>query len=143
MSFRMPIASREDVGATPRGRMTPNRALRIFEANKGICVSCGKPIDGVREEWFIEHPRSLGMGGPDNDAALRPAHWACKPGKDAEDAGRLAKARDVKKRHLGIPQAKSSIPARPRREKPKLDKLPFPERRKNTLYAPNDGRPAR
>lgn len=140
MAFRLPPASREDVGATPRRKMTPNRALRIFEANKGICVTCGRAIDGVREDYFIEHPRSLGMGGSDKDEDLGPAHWACKALKDAADAKHLAKARDVKKLHLGIARSKAPIPQRPCVPKAKSDKLPIPPRRANALYAPKGDR---
>lgn len=136
MAFRMPTPSREDVGATPRRKMTPGRALRIFEANKGICVLCSRPIDGVREDYFIEHPRSLGLGGSDDDAKLGPAHYACKPAKDTSDAGSLKKARGVKRRHVGITQPKGNIPSRPAVVKAKPDKLPIPPRRENYPYAP-------
>ena len=132
MAFRMPPASREDVGVTPRARMTPNRALRIFESRKGICFLCKRPIDGVREDYFIEHPRSLGLGGPDKDDALWPAHWVCKPEKDAADAKSLAKARRVKKRHLGIEEPnKRKLQGRPFAPtgKAKAEKLPLPPRR--------------
>lgn len=92
----------EDVGTTKRGRMTPRRALGIWEMRRGICIICGEPIDGARDDWFIEHPRALELGGSDDDRELGPAHWFHKAAKDAEDHSAAARAKRIKRRHLGI-----------------------------------------
>ncbi len=92
----------EDVGTTKRRKMTPSRALKIWEANSGICILCGEPIDGARDDWFIEHPRALELGGPDEDEHLGPAHWFHKAQKDADDHSAAARSKRIKRRHLGI-----------------------------------------
>lgn len=96
-----------DVGTTPRRSMTATRRLRIFEEHKGICVTCKQPIDGVRQKWFIEHDRALGLGGKDSDENCGPAHYECKPVKDKADIEAIAQAKRRKQAHLGIRVAKS------------------------------------
>jgi 5-methylcytosine-specific restriction endonuclease McrA len=91
-----------DLGTTARQRLTASRKLLIWERNRGICCLCGQQIDGVREEWFIEHKRALELGGTNDDENLGPAHRVCKPDKDADDHRRAAKAKRVKQRFLGI-----------------------------------------
>lgn len=91
-----------DIGTTVRGTMTRRRALACWERHAGVCCLCGLPIDGTRNRWFIEHIRALELGGPDHDENLAPAHYTCKPQKDALDHHRAAKAKRVKARHLGI-----------------------------------------
>lgn len=91
-----------DVSSTPRRAMSTTRRLRIWEANGGRCILCGEKIDGVREEWTIEHKRALGLGGEDVDANCGPAHERCRRLKDKDDVGRIAKAKRQKARHLGI-----------------------------------------
>ena len=92
----------EDVGTTARRKMTPTRVLKIWEAHKGQCVTCGGQIDGTRDRWFIEHIRALELGGEDQDANCGPAHWTCKDAKDADDHGRASKAKRAKRNDLGI-----------------------------------------
>jgi 5-methylcytosine-specific restriction endonuclease McrA len=100
-----------DLGTNARQRLTASRKLRIWERNRGICCLCGQTIDGVREEWFIEHKRALELGGTNDDENLGPAHRVCKPEKDADDHRRAAKAKRVKQRFLGIRQQhRSSLP---------------------------------
>jgi hypothetical protein len=92
----------KDVGTTRRRRMTQTRALQAWERHKGICVNCNRLIDGVRDDWFVEHIRALELGGKDEDENLGPAHYACKPGKDAADHSAAAQAKRQKAHHLGI-----------------------------------------
>jgi 5-methylcytosine-specific restriction protein A len=92
----------EDVGTTKRGSMTPTRALRLWEAHAGRCIICDVRIDGAREDWFIEHPRALELGGPDTDDNAGPAHLWHKAAKDAADHRSAARAKRMKRRHLGI-----------------------------------------
>lgn len=87
---------------TPRRAMSKQRQLRIFEARKGVCFTCREPIDGVREKWFIEHERALGLGGEDTDANCWPAHFECKSAKDKADIAAIAQAKRRKAKHIGI-----------------------------------------
>jgi 5-methylcytosine-specific restriction endonuclease McrA len=80
----------EYVAHTPRSKMTKARAVRIFLARNGICVTCGQQIR-PGQGWFIEHPESLALGGSDNEADLWPAHRKCKASKDAADAAEKAR----------------------------------------------------
>jgi hypothetical protein len=43
--------------------MTQTRALQAWERHKGICVLCNVLIDGVRDDWYVEHIRALELGG--------------------------------------------------------------------------------
>jgi hypothetical protein len=103
----------EDVGTTRRRRMTQTRALQAWERHKGICVLCNVLIDGVRDDWFIEHIRALELGGKDEDENLGPAHYACKPGKDAADHSAAAQAKrqspSATKRKLATPNVEQTI----------------------------------
>lgn len=118
-----------DVGTTKRRSMTPTRRLRIFEAHKGICVTCKLPIK-AGDKWFIEHIRALELGGEDTDENCGPAHTiTCKAVKDAEDHSRAAKAKRAKQKHLGIKAPKQPIrsqgfPKRDRERKPLTKTLP-------------------
>ncbi len=114
---------------TRRKSMGKQRQLRIFEQRKGLCITCGEPIDGVREKWFIEHERALGLGGEDVDSNCWPAHVKCKPEKDKVDAAAIAEAKRRKAVHLGIRKQGRPIPAPPKPQKAKRDQLPIPPRR--------------
>ena len=50
----------------------------------------GEKIDGVREQWTVEHLRALGLGGEGVDWNCAPAHEHCRRGKDKDDVGRIA-----------------------------------------------------
>lgn len=98
-----------DVGTTKRRSMSPSRRLRIWEAHGGICCLCQTKIDGVREDWTVEHLRALGLGGEDEDKNCAPAHERCRRQKDKVDVTSIAKAKRVKSKHLGIAKPKSSL----------------------------------
>ena len=127
----------EDVGTTKRKKMTRSRALKRWEAHKGICITCERKIN-PGERWFIEHKRALELGGEDTDANCAPAHYACKAVKDAEDHGRAAKAKRAKQSALGIKdenRAKIKSPGFPAPVKtPKTLTKALPPRR--SLYQP-------
>jgi hypothetical protein len=116
----------EDVGTTKRRKMTKTRALKIWEAHKGICVTCKIIIDATREDWFIEHIRALELGGEDKDENCGPAHMACKKDKDAADHSAAAKAKRQKQQQLGIKDpSRKRIPQPPRApKKPSRPSLP-------------------
>lgn len=78
------------IAPTPRRKMTRSRRVKIFLAANGICCVCGVQIrDG--EQWDIEHPDALALGGSDDDSALRPVHFRCHKIKSKRDAGAKAK----------------------------------------------------
>lgn len=98
----------EDVGTTPRKPLTPTQRLKLFESFGGRCVLCDRKIE-AGERWIDEHLRALGLGGSNAAENRGPAHKACADaktfGKDG-DLARIAKAKRVKMRHLGIRQSK-------------------------------------
>ena len=91
-----------DVGTTKRKSMSRARRLRIWETGQGRCVVCGLPIDGVRENWIVEHIRPLALGGEDTDKNCGPAHEHCARTKTENDVSMIAKAKRQKAGHLGI-----------------------------------------
>lgn len=91
-----------DVGTTPRKPMSQMRRLRIWEAHKGVCILCNRKIDGVREDWIVEHVRALVLGGSDTDDNCGPAHEDCRRVKDKVDLAGGAKAKRMKAKHLRI-----------------------------------------
>jgi 5-methylcytosine-specific restriction protein A len=94
----------EDIGTTKRLAMPQMRILKIWEAGGGVCCLCNRPIDGTRDRWFIEHILALELGGKDTDDNCAPAHYECKPAKDADDHSRAAEAKREKAAQLGIPK---------------------------------------
>jgi 5-methylcytosine-specific restriction enzyme A len=92
-----------------RRRMTPLRRARIFDAAGGVCHLCGIRI-AVGETWEAEHVIALEISGDDSDGNLRPAHVACHRAKTAEDAGRIAKAKRVRAKHIGAHRPKATLP---------------------------------
>lgn len=120
-----------DVGTTRRRSMTPARRLKIWERHKGICCLCERTIDGARDRWYVEHLRALVLGGPDEDDNCAPAHYACKPEKDAADIAAATKAKHVKERHVGAHQPKRPMPfGRFSKFKRKMDGTIVPRRPK-------------
>lgn len=120
----MPFA---DVGTSKRLQMSRRRILAIWEASQGICCLCNKPIEGTKATWYVEHIRALELGGSDTDDNCGPAHYDCKPGKDADDHSRAAEAKREKAVSLGIPK-RSTLQGRgfaknPDKRKPATDKL--------------------
>lgn len=78
------------IAPTKRKKIDKRKAAKLFLLHGGICCNCGNIIrDG--EEWFIEHPDALILGGADDDANRKPAHVKCKAAKDAVDAAARAK----------------------------------------------------
>ena len=80
----------EYIAPTDRRSMTKPRRTKIFLSRNGVCCLCQTQIRAHVDEWFIEHPEALNLGGSDNDADLWPAHVRCKPKKDAADKALIA-----------------------------------------------------
>lgn len=80
--------AREQVEATPRRAMSPQRRLRIYMDNEGRCYKCRVkvPLKGT----VIEHPTQLWMGGSDDDKALKLICPPCDKVKTAKDASERA-----------------------------------------------------
>lgn len=90
----------EDVGTTPRRKLSARDRLAVFERCHGQCT-CGRKVQ-VGEYWQADHPRALGLGGADNPAELVVLGECCLPAKNADDMRRIAKAKRQKTRHIGI-----------------------------------------
>ncbi len=106
----MPFVEIEDVGTTPRRKLTPHRRLQVWEMTNGRCVLCGRKIDGVRERWIVEHLRALELGGDDSLDNMGPAHAACAFIKTQNDHRRAAKAKRQKIQHIGAYASKCPLP---------------------------------
>lgn len=104
------------IAPTPRKPMNKQRRAKIFLARNGMCCLCHTQIVAHRDDWFIEHPEALDLGGSDNDADLWPAHVRCKPRKDAADAALIASRNssidkncvDARRKARPMPGSKSS-----------------------------------
>lgn len=76
---------------TKRKKINRKEATRLFLLHNGICCNCGQQIR-PGEDWFIEHPDALVLGGADDDSNRRPSHVKnCKAKKDAADAAARSK----------------------------------------------------
>lgn len=93
-----------------RRRISTRLRISIFTDAAGLCHICGRPIDGTRERWEVEHIIPLALGGADDAGNMRPAHTRCHRSKTTEDVGRLAKAKRQEARHLGAKKARAVIP---------------------------------
>lgn len=86
---------------TSRRRISKRDRVKIFDAADGICHLCGVKIQ-IGEEWDVEHPLALSLGGSDHIDDLRPAHVACHKTKTADDHRMRAKADRQRAKHLGV-----------------------------------------
>jgi 5-methylcytosine-specific restriction endonuclease McrA len=100
----------EDVGTTVRRKLTPRRRLQVWETTDGLCVLCGRRIDGARERWIAEHVTALELGGPDALDNMGPAHEACAFVKTQDDHRRAGQAKRQKIRHIGANASKRPMP---------------------------------
>lgn len=103
-----------DVGTTPRKPLTPTQRLKLFEAHKGLCGLCGATIR-AGDIWIDEHIIPLGLGGTNDLTNRAPVHVQCANSKthgSDGDVARIAKAKRVKMRHLGIKAQKQKIQSR-------------------------------
>ncbi|KFG68669.1 HNH endonuclease [Microvirga sp. BSC39] len=113
----------EDVGSTPRKALTPTQRLKLFESWHGCCCICERKIQ-AGEAWIDEHIRPLAMGGTNELDNRGPAHKACADakthGKDG-DLARIAKAKRIKMRHVGIRKPSKFPTSRDSRFKQKIN----------------------
>jgi 5-methylcytosine-specific restriction endonuclease McrA len=106
----MPFIEVQDVGTTPRRKLTPHRRLQVWEKTAGICVICHLKIDGVRERWIVEHKRALELGGADELENMGPAHETCASAKTQDDHRRAAKAKRQKISYIGAHAPRRPFP---------------------------------
>lgn len=95
---------------TTRRRFS-SRALtaRLAEFGGHCACGCGQEITAASGvEW--DHRIALELGGADEINNLEPLTRACHAAKTKVDVGRIAKARRVKARHLGLNQPKQRLP---------------------------------
>jgi 5-methylcytosine-specific restriction endonuclease McrA len=82
-----------------RGSMTPQRALRIFQAADGRCHICERKL-GPADDWEVEHVIALENGGTDDDANLAPACSWCHADKTTDDHAQAGHGRRMAVRHV-------------------------------------------
>jgi 5-methylcytosine-specific restriction endonuclease McrA len=99
---RNPLA-REKVGKTPRKAMTPARRARLLEKHGHVCAFRGC---GVTSGLELDHIIPLALGGPDDDANLRPFCSEHHKAKTARDLGAIAKAKRLAGETCTGPKAK-------------------------------------
>lgn len=80
---------------TKRRPMTKKRAAKIFLREQGRCYLCQKQMRAGVDEFQIEHPDSLILGGSDNDEDLRVICTPCHKAKTAADAGARSKRDEI------------------------------------------------
>lgn len=106
----MPTIS-TDVGTTKRKRLTPRQRLAIWERDRGVCALCHCAINGIKEKWIVEHMIALELGGADDESNMAVVHKLCadeKTNGSKGDHARAAKAKRVKRAHIGIKDEKRS-----------------------------------
>ena len=108
----------DDVGTTPRKRLTPRERLALFERRRGICCVCGLKIRG---DFIDEHWRALGLGGSNDPSNRDIAHVKCAAIKTrVEDMPRIVKAKRQKRAHHGL-KAPKGPPLTSRNDLPAKD----------------------
>jgi len=100
---------------TRRRPMTPARRARIFAKHAGQCGWCHDLIEDG-QAWEVDHATPLALGGADDDGPnAYPIHRECHRlrtfGRKQDprvpgDLGRIAKAKRLRARRLGIERPK-------------------------------------
>lgn len=105
---RVVAQAHEPVELDDRKAMTPARRKRIWEARKGVCWMCGKPVPQSGPEVVYDHHLPLDLGGSDDDDNIRPIHREpCDRIKTASDRRRIDKHRRQQKLSLSVPRTVS------------------------------------
>jgi len=81
----------EFIPPTPRRKMTRARAAKIFLREQGCCYLCSRKLRVGVDQYQIEHPTALALGGSDDDADLRVVCIDCHKPKTKQDAAAKAK----------------------------------------------------
>lgn len=110
----------EDYGTVtihPRVSVSKNKAVSIFDANKGVCGLCGLKIHAPKDKWHIAHIKARAMGGSNETYNLKPAHDTCNLQEAYKEVTpQVAVAKRRRAAHLGAENAcgkkKSAWPKR-------------------------------
>lgn len=78
----------------PREFLSDKQKLRLFAERKGRCHKCDHKLRSG-ERWIVEHVIALQNGGSNDWENLAITCFLCFPKKNAEDAAKAAKGRDV------------------------------------------------
>lgn len=93
---------------TKRRKMTQARAAAIFLREQGRCYLCSVKLRIGVDEYQIEHPTALSLGGSDDDADLRVVCTKChKPKTKADAAAKAERDRTVTKTWVRPTEAKT------------------------------------
>ena len=93
-----------------RRSLSTRERLRLFNLYGGVCHFCEVKIDGTRDRWEISHELALELGGADDDANRKPAHYRCHRDHTAtKDIPAIAKSNRQRAKHLGA-KARSKRP---------------------------------
>ena len=96
-----------------RKSLSTRERLRLFNLHNGICHICNQKIDGVRDEWEIEHiiPHAIAFDQSETDENRKPAHKKCHAAKTKDDVATISKCKRVQARHIGAKSpSKSPLP---------------------------------
>lgn len=94
----------EWVGKVPDAPVPPRVRLRVFERAGGVCAISGRKIM-PGDAWDLDHVVPLIDGGEHREGNLQPVLRDEHRRKSAEEAGRRAKERRLRKKHVGIEAA--------------------------------------
>jgi 5-methylcytosine-specific restriction protein A len=94
----------EDCRTTSRRKLSTRQRLAVWERCAGRCV-CGRKVQ-VAERWQADHPRALGLSGPDDPDLLVVLGPCCTASKNAADIHAIARAKRMKARHVGAYRSK-------------------------------------
>lgn len=102
----------EWTGKTPDTKVPDIVRDRVFLRAGGRCYLSGRKIM-PGDKWELEHVKPLSMGGEHRERNLRPALVAAHREKTKAEAADRAKADRIRRKHLGLKEAKTrslSIP---------------------------------
>jgi len=102
--------ARDPVLPTPRRAMTPKRRLEALLRSNGRCARCKVKLG---EEFEVDHPITLFLGGPDDASNTVALCVPCHRGeKTPADAKAHAKVRRILAREEGTRRPRKAIPSR-------------------------------
>jgi len=96
----------EWIGRTPDSEPPPHVVRRIFDTHNGRCHITHCEIDPVRDEWHVEHVKSLRNGGQNRETNMAPAIIQAHLEKTAAENSAGAKADRIREKHLGLHKRK-------------------------------------
>jgi 5-methylcytosine-specific restriction protein A len=95
----------------PRQDLTDQQRTKLFLEKKGRCHRCTRKIMSG-EKWYDEHVHSLGTGGTNAWSNRDVTCCNCFHPKNAEDAKKLSKQRDIAVAHV-IPPSQRQKKGKP------------------------------